>query len=239
MKMLARMAAATAVAVTVTAALAAAPNTLTEAEQAEGWRLLFDGRTLDAWQGLAKPEIAPGWKVTDGAIVITPKSKAGDIITRERFRDFEFRFEFRLTPGANSGVKYFVDPTRAQGGHGIGCEYQILDDERHPDAKVRADGSRTLAALYDLLPAAADKPVRPVGEWNEGRIVVRGARVEHWLNGTRVLAYDRGSDDFRAAVAKSKFAKIPAFGEWPEGHLLLQDHNDEVAYRNLKIRELK
>ncbi len=221
-----------------TIAAAAEPNTLSGAEKAEGWQLLFDGQSLEHWQGLAKPEIGSGWVVRDGAIVIRPKSRAGDIITRRTYRNFDFRFEFRVSPGANSGVKYFVDPGRAQGGHGIGCEYQVLDDARHPDAKLRADGSRTVASLYDVLPAAPDKPVRPPGEWNEGRIVVRGPRVEHWLNGVKVLAYERGSPAYRAAVANSKFAKIEGFGEWPEGHLLLQDHNDEVAYRNLKIRPL-
>jgi hypothetical protein len=227
-----------AVVVFVAATWAAEPNTLTDQERAEGWILLFDGKSLGAWRGIASTEVPAGWDVHDGAIRIGKATKAGDIITREKFGNFDFRFEFRLTPGANSGVKYFVDPARAQGTHGIGCEYQILDDERHPDAKARADGSRTLAALYDILPPAPNKPVRPVGEWNEGRIVVRGPKVEHWLNGVKVVEYDRSSPEFRAAVAKSKFAKMAGFGEWAEGHILLQDHNDEVHYRNLKIRRL-
>jgi len=218
--------------------LSLADNVLTPTEAAEGWRLLFDGVSMDAWKGLAKPEIAEGWKIIDGALTITAKAKAGDIITREKFRNFDFSFEFRLTEGANSGIKYFIDPARAQGGHGIGCEYQVLDDAGHKDAKVREDGSRTLASLYDVLPAAKSKRSRPIGEWNQGRIVVRGRRVEHWLNGDKVLEYERGSAPFRAAVANSKFSKIEAFGEWEEGHLLIQDHNDEVAYRNLKIRVL-
>ncbi|MCX7820000.1 MAG: DUF1080 domain-containing protein [Kiritimatiellae bacterium] len=214
------------------------PNQLTPEEQAQGWRLLFDGRSLDAWKSLHKPEIPPGWVVTNGTLTILKSSKAGDLITKERFSNFEFCFEFRLTPGANSGVKYLIDPSRAQGGHGVGPEYQVLDDQRHPDAKLRADGSRTTAALYDVLPAAKDKPLRPPGEWNEGRIVVKGRHVEHWLNGVKVLEYERGSEAFRAAVAKSKFSKMADFAEWADGHLLLQDHNDEVSYRNLKIRVL-
>jgi len=220
-------------------ALAVEPNQLSAEEQAEGWRLLFDGRSLEGWQSLNKPEIAPGWVVTNGTLTILKNSKAGDLITRERFSNFDFRFEFRLTPGANSGVKYLVDPARAQGAHGIGPEYQVLDDARHPDAKLGAAGTRTTAALYDVLPPSKDKVLRPPGEWNEGRIVVNGRHVEHWLNGVKVLEYERGSEAFRAAVAKSKFSKLPDFAEWPDGHLLLQDHNDEVSYRNLKIRRLE
>lgn len=218
---------------------AAEPNQLTPEEQAQGWRLLFDGRTLEGWQSLNKPEIAPGWVVTNGTITILKNSKAGDLITNERFSNFDFRFEFRLTPGANSGVKYLVDPARAQGSHGIGPEYQVLDDQRHPDAKLRADGSRTTAALYDVLPASKEKTLRPPGEWNEGRIVVNGRRVEHWLNGVKVLEYERGSEKFRAALTKSKFSKMPDFADWADGHLLLQDHNDGVSYRNLKVRVLE
>lgn len=218
------------------AAGAAESNTLTEKETKDGWKLLFDGRSLDAWKGLAKAEIGAGWKAADGALSIGKATKAGDIVTKDRFGDFELAFEFRLTKGANSGVKYFIDPPRAQGGHGIGCEFQVLDDDTHPDAKLGLDGNRTAGSLYDILPAAKDKKVHPIGEWNSARIVVRGARVEHWLNGHKVVAYERGSEAFRAAVARSKFSKIPGFGEWPDGHLLLQDHNDEVSYRNLKIR---
>jgi hypothetical protein len=214
-------------------------NTLTSLEIADGWKLLFDGKTLDAWKGLAKPEIGAGWKAVDGTLTIGKAAKAGDIITKDRFADFELCFEFRLTKGANSGLKYFIDPSRAQGGHGVGCEFQVLDDDNHPDAKLGRDGNRTVGSLYDILPAAKDKKVNPIGEWNAARIVVKGKHVEHWLNGAKVVDYERGSDAFRAEVAKSKFSKIAGFGEWPDGHLLLQDHNDEVAYRNLKIRALK
>lgn len=214
----------------------AADNTLTDAEKADGWKLLFDGTSLDPWQGLNRPEIGKGWQAVDGTLTITKNAKVGDLITKERFASFEFSFEFRLTKGANSGVKYFVDPARSQGGHGIGCEFQVLDDENHPDAKLGKNGSRTIGSLYDVLPAAKDKKVNPPGEWNTGRIVVKGNQVEHWLNGQKVVEYERGSDTFRAAVKESKFSKIQAFGEWKDGHILLQDHNDEVAYRNLKIK---
>ena len=221
------------------AAGAAEPNTLTAQEQKAGWVLLFDGKSLDGWQGLAKPEIGAGWTVADGTLTIGKATKAGDIITKKKFANFEFCFEFRLTTGANSGVKYLIDPKRAQGGHGVGCEFQVLDDDNHPDAKLGHDGNRKAGSLYDVIPAAKDKPVRPIGEWNSGRIVFRGAHVEHWLNGAKVVEYERGSEAFRAAVAQSKFSKIAGFGEWPDGYLLLQDHNDVVSYRNLKIRELE
>lgn len=221
------------------AAGAAEPNTLTSMEIADGWKLLFDGKSLDAWKGLAKPEIGAGWTASDGLLRIGKATKSGDIVTKDRFGNFELTFDFRLTKGANSGLKYFIDPARAQGGHGVGCEFQVLDDDNHPDAKLGRDGNRTVGSLYDVLPAAKDKKVNPIGEWNFARIVVKGRHVEHWLNGTKVLGYERGSESYRAAVSASKFAKIEGFGEWADGHLLLQDHNDEVAFRNLKIRELK
>ena len=215
-----------------------APNTLSAEETRDGWQLLFDGQSAAAWRSLAAPAFpAAGWTIRDGELTVERGGRGGDIVTVACFTNFEFRFEFRLTPGANSGVKYFIASDQT-GKAGLGCEYQLLDDARHPDAKVRADGCRKLAALYDLLPAAETKPVRPVGAWNEGRLVVRGRHVEHWLNGVKVLEYERGSDAFRAAVARSKFAKIKDFGERPDGRLLLQDHNDKVSFHNLKIRAL-
>ena len=216
-----------------------APNTLADQEVRDGWQLLFDGKTTTHWRSLAAPEFpAAGWTIRDGVLTVEPGSQGGDLVTVACYTNFDFQFEFRLTPGANSGVKYFVDAEHAKGKAGFGCEYQLLDDARHPDAKARADGSRKLAALYDILPAPDTKPVRPVGEWNQGRIVVRDRHVEHWLNGAKVLAYERGSDAFLAAVARSKFAKAKNFGERPDGHLLLQDHNDRVSFRNLKIKPL-
>jgi hypothetical protein len=171
----------------------------------------------------------------------------GDLITRERFASFELALDFRLSEGANSGIKYLVQPdlrpidangVPAARGSAIGCEYQLLDDLRHPDAKLGRDGNRTLASLYDLIPAAAGKRPNTIGEWNTARIVARAAHVEHWLNGVKVLEYERGSADFRRLVAASKYKNIPGFGEWPEGHILLQDHGDEVAFRNIRIRPL-
>jgi len=226
-------------------------NTLTAEEQAAGWRLLWDGKSTTGWRS-AKAENFPakGWEMKDGILSVLASGGAesaagGDIITRERFSQFELVLDFKLTEVANSGVKYFcqpnLDPITGTGaktttGSAIGLEYQILDDARHPDANAGRDGNRTIASLYDLIPAAATKPVNPIGEWNTARILVQGSHVEHWLNGVKVLEYERGNPAFRAAVARSKYQNIPGFGEWTDGHILLQDHGDRVSFRNLKIR---
>jgi hypothetical protein len=234
-------------------------NRLTDEESRAGWRLLWDGANEKGWRS-ATDESFPrhGWTMHDGVLTVgaptvapaKPSSESaagGDLLTRDRFSSFELRVDFRLTPGANSGIKYFVQPDLrpitatgepAAVGSAIGCEFQLLDDERHPDAKLGRDGNRTLAALYDLIPPAAGKPARPIGDWNTARIVARGAHVEHWLNGTRVLEYDRASDAFRALVQQSKYKSLPHFGEWRDGHVLLQEHGSEVSFRNVKIRVL-
>lgn len=224
-------------------------NSLTNAETAAGWRLLWDGKTPDGWRGV-KPEVFPAgkWEIVDGVLTVrSSRDQAsagrGDIITCEQFSSFELVVDFKLTPGANSGIKYLVqanlDPENRTGaGPAVGCEFQLLDDERHPDARRGRDGNRTLGSLYDLIPAAPTKNPNAVGEWNTARILVQGKRVEHWLNGEKVLEYDRGSPAFRACVAGSKFRDIPDFGEWPAGHILLQEHGDQVHFRNIKIRLL-
>ncbi len=232
---------------------AAGLNTLTEREKAEGWRLLWDGKTTRGWRS-PRTDAFPerGWQIKDGElqVVATGSSESqagGDIITHERFSDFELVVEFKLTPGCNSGIKYFVQPNldpitgtgaKAATGSAIGLEFQILDDALHPDAKLGRNGNRTLGALYDLLPPDSAKEVKPPGEWNTARIVSRGKRVEHWLNGRKILEYDRGSPEFKKAVAQSKFRNIPGFGEWPDGHILLQEHGSQVSFRNIKIRLL-
>jgi len=225
------------------------PNTLKESEMAAGWRLLWDGKSTDGWRS-AKTGMFPtnGWEIADGVLTVRETADpeaagGGNIITRERFASFELVADFQLTPGANSGIKYLVqsklDPGSQTGaGPAVGCEFQLLDDERHPDAKLGRDGNRTLGSLYDLIPAAATKRSRSIGEWNTARILVRGKHVEHWLNGQKVLEYERGSAAFRACVAHSKFSNIPDFGEWPAGHILLQEHGTRVHFRNLKIRVL-
>ncbi len=233
--------------VALAATTAAPPNTLTESEKAAGWRLLWDGKTSAGWRGVKSEKFpAQYWEIADGIFNVheanggrTPGG--GNIITLERFSSFELVADFKLTPGANSGIKYFVqsdlDPDNHTGaGPAVGCEFQLLDDQRHPDAKLGRAGNRTLGSLYDLIPPAATKQPNPIGEWNTARILVQGRHVEHWLNGQKIVEYERGSPAFRAAVARSKFKSIPAFGEWPEGHILLQEHGDQVYFRNLKIR---
>jgi hypothetical protein len=222
-----------------------APNTLTQAETQAGWRLLWDGQTSHGWRsarGASFP--GKGWEMNDGVLSVQGSDgheggQGGDIITVDKFADFELSVDFRITPGANSGIKYYVDPALNQGeGSSIGLEYQILDDARHPDAKLGRNGNRTLASLYDLYPAAASKKPHAIGEWNTARIVSRGSHVEHWLNGDKVLEYTRFTPQFRADVSASKYKIWPHFGELREGHLLLQDHGNTVSFRNIKVRVL-
>ena len=224
-------------------------NTLTDSEKSAGWRLLWDGKTTEGWRS-ARADTFPtkGWKIVEGVLIEHGSSDdadtdGGDIVTRERFSSFELVADFKITPGANSGIKYFVQSNLDRNSQTdvrptVGCEFQILDDERHPDAKLGRDGNRKLGALYDLLPASADKKANDIGEWNTARIIVRGNHVEHWLNGQRVLTYDRGSAVFRASLDQSKFKNIAGFSTWPDGHILLQDHGNQVCYRNLKLRVL-
>ena len=242
----------------------AGANTLTDAEKADGWTLLWDGKTSDGWVSAKDVSAFPakGWVMKDGTLTMRPVKGispdrqwfplppedqklggGGDIVTVKKYRDFAFSFDFRLTKGANSGVKYFVDET--QNG-GSAEEYQILENF-HPDSDKGADGNRKSASLYDIIPAHADKVLKGIGQWNTGLIVAKGAHVEHWLNGVKVLDYERGSDAFRAAVKASKYAdwgktadgRPQAWGEVPEGRILLQDHSDStVSFCNLKIKEL-
>ena len=225
-------------------------NQLTAREKTAGWRLLFDGNSADLWRS-ARSEAFPSnaWQIKDGLLTVLGKGGSdarggGDLITRERFSNFELQVDFMRTPGCNSGIKIFVQPNldpvtgqgaRASKGSAIGLEYQILDDERHPDAKLGLNGDRKLGALYDLVPAGPDKHPNPMGEWNHALIISHGHHVEHWLNGRKIVEYDRDSQAFRAAVAASKFRNIPGFGEWPDGHVLLQEHGSEVSFKNIKL----
>lgn len=222
------------------------PNNLSEYEKENGWKLLFDGSSSKGWKS-AKAETFPdhGWKIEDGTLTVLSSqgkesANGGDIITNEEYGAFDLSFSFRLTPGANSGVKYFVTLNEKTQGSAIGLEYQVLDDSLHPDAKMGRNGNRTLASLYDLIPAQKQKRfLHPVGAWNRGRIVVHpDNRVEHFLNGVKVLEYVRGSAEYRKLVAISKYKVWPDFGEAKEGHILLQDHGDEVSYRSIKLRRL-
>lgn len=222
-------------------------NELTDLEKKNGWKLLFDGKTNKGWVGAYKntfPE--KGWNINDGVLTIqksdgSESNSFGDIVTTEMYSAFDLAFDFKITEGANSGVKYFVTLSEGNKGSAIGLEYQILDDAKHPDAKQGIDGNRTLASLYDLIKANKQpRFVRKPGEWNQGRVVVYpDNRVEHYINGVKVVEYVRGSKEYRDLVAISKYKIWPNFGEAKEGRILLQDHGDEVSYKNIKIKPLK
>jgi Domain of Unknown Function (DUF1080) len=223
------------------------PNNLSAFEKSNGWKLLFDGKTSTGWKGAYKDNFPDaGWEIKDGIMkVVSSQGKeaanGGDIVTKEKFRAFDLSFEFKLTPGANSGVKYFVTLNEKNPGSAIGLEYQVLDDTLHPDAKLGIDGNRTLASLYDLIKAQkTSRFIKQPGGWNTGRIIVYpNNHVEHYLNGIKVLEYERGSQAYRDLVAISKYKVWPNFGEAKEGYILLQDHGNEVSFRSIKIRKLK
>lgn len=221
-------------------------NELSKQELANGYKLLFDGKTNNGWVGAYKSVFpTKGWVINDGLLSVLPSdggesTNGGDIVTKELFSAFDLSFEFKLTEGANSGVKYFVTLSENNKGSAIGLEYQVLDDEKHPDAKLGKDGNRTLASLYDLM--TADKKLgskRGIGVWNRGRVVVYpDNRVEHYLNGVKVLEYVRGSEAFKTLVAASKYKDWQNFGQAKQGHILLQDHGDKVSFRSIKIKKL-
>ena len=219
-------------------------NSLAPQEKSDGWKLLFDGKTTEGWRG-AKLDRFPekGWVIEDGVLKVLKgnggeSTNGGDIVTLRTYRSFILKVDFKITEGANSGIKYFVKPDMNKGeGSAIGCEFQILDDLRHPDAKLGVKGNRTLGSLYDLIPAPADKPF-DITKWNTATVIVQGNHVEHWLNGVKLLEYDRNNQMFNALVAYSKYKNWPNFGNHTEGHILLQDHGDEVWFKNVKIKEL-
>ena len=222
-------------------------NALTQEEMEDGWKLLWDGATTKGWRG-AKLEGFPeeGWIIENGVLSVLASgggeaAAGGDIVTTDMYGDFEFKVDFRISEGANSGIKYYVDTELNQGaGSSIGLEYQILDDAKHPDAKLgNHKGSRTLASLYDLIQADTTKIVNPIGSWNHARIRSENNHVEHWLNGMKVLEYERKSDTYRQLVSESKYVIWPNFGEADQGHILLQDHGHFVSFKNIKIRSLK
>jgi len=231
----------------------AEPNQLSPVDVEAGWRLLFDGTSFDGWRGLGRDEVpAEHWTIDEGAIRKVPSGEVptaadgqplegGDIMTVDTFEDFELMFEWKVAAGANSGIKYNVSEemsTSAPPVHAaLGFEYQILDDDGHPDAQNGLN--RTAAALYDLIGPAPNKQLRPVGEFNESRLVFRGGHGEHWLNGAKVLEFDLETDAFAERLAASKYQPIEGFADRRAGHIVLQDHGDEVWFRSIKIRQLE
>ena len=229
----------------------APPNALTAAERAAGWRLLFDGRTLRGWRGLGYDTVPTAhWGVVNGTIKKIASGKVpklpdgqplngGDLMTVDTFGGFELTWEWKVTPGANSGLKYNVSEElsvkEAPNHAALGFEYQILDDDRHPDGKLP---SHRAGALYDLIAPSRPTHVRPVGEWNQSKLVFRGNHGEHWLNGEKLLEFDLGTARMDSCLAKSKFRSLPWFGERRRGHIVLQDHGDEVYFKNIKVRDL-
>ena len=210
-------------------ALAEQKNVNTE----KGFTVLFDGTSTGQWMNASSGKFpVKGWVIEDGCLKHEAKGGGGDIITKGKYEEFDFRFEWKVAKGANSGVKYFIIRERGSLGH----EYQVLDDMNHPDGAKGAN--RQTAAFYDVLNPAADKPLKPVGEFNSSRILVKGNTVKHFLNGKKVLTYTLGSDKLKEAISKSKFKNLKVFGQRLPGHILLQDHGDAVWYRNIRIRDL-
>ena len=220
-------------------------NTISEREAKEGWKLLFDGKTTNGWRGAKLDKFpAKGWVVENGILKVLAgnggeSTNGGDIVTTRTYRNFILKVDFKITKGANSGIKYFVDPSMNKGaGSAIGCEFQILDDLRHPDAKLGVKGNRKLGSLYDLIPAPDNKPFN-IDQFNTAMIVVRGNHVEHWLNGVKLLEYERNNQEWNALVAYSKYKNWPNFGNLTDANILLQDHGNEVWFKNVKILELQ
>jgi Domain of Unknown Function (DUF1080) len=227
------------------------PNTLSDSEQHSGWRLLFDGRTFAGWRGLGYDSVPTAhWKIESGAIKKIANGQVprlpdgqpaagGDLMTKETFGDFEVSWQWKISPGGNSGVKYNVSEAlsmaNAPNHAALGFEYQMLDDSLAEDRKVP---SHRAAALYDLIPPNSSKSLAPVGEWNDSRVVFRGNHGEHWLNGSKVVEFDLGTPLMDSALARSKYRIIPNFAQRRSGHIVLQDHGDEVYFRNIKIRVL-
>ncbi len=199
------------------------------------WEVLFDGISTASWRAYRGKDFpAKGWKVEDGALRVMAKGGGGDLVTREQYGDFELAFEWKVSPGANSGVMYRVREDRGAP-YETGPEYQVLDDAKHADGR---NPKTSASALYALVAANAKKQLKPVGEWNEGRIVVKGSKVEHWLNGAQVVAIDVDGPEAKELISKSKFKDWPGFARQPSGHICLQDHGDDAWFRNLRIRRL-
>lgn len=212
-------------------------NTLSPAEKKAGWVLLFDGKAITHWRGFKKDQVPDSWQVEDGAIALTGKG-GGDLITRNQYENYEFTVDWKISEGGNSGIIYNVsEDAQYKATYHTGPEMQVLDNDRHPDAKMGKNGNRQAGANYDLIPLSTPA-VKPVGQWNTAKVVVNKGQVEHWLNGKKVVTYQLGSPEWEALVKGSKFASMPGYGRIKKGHIALQDHGDKVWYKNIKIRPL-
>ena len=210
-------------------------NTLTPKEKKQGWVLLFDGVSSNGWTTSAGKPAPAGWEVKNGCISTLKGGKGGDLITAAEYSDFDFSVDYNIEPGSNSGIKYFY--TKYETGGNLGMEYQILDDKLAEDNKKE---NHLCGSFYDVLPAVAGtKKVNPPGEWNTVRIVSKDKKVQHWINGVKILEFTRGDKAYTDGVALSKFNKtVPAFGMVPKGHILLQEHGGVVSFKNIKIKTL-
>ena len=222
-------------------------NALTENEMRKGWRLLWNGNSMEGWEAVkTNSDVDKLWVIDDGILTINGGSsplKRTDIVTKEAFSNFELIVDFKITDKANSGIKYLLLPDQLEKGNAIGLEFQILDDNLHPDADKGVNGNRKVGSLYDLIPAEnlSEKSNRNKrffkSQWNRAKIVVKDNRVEHWLNNVKIVEYDRKSPAFRALIDKSKYADYDDFGQLERGRIVLQDHGDTVHFKNIKIRE--
>jgi hypothetical protein len=211
------------------------PNTLTAKERDAGWKLLFDGKTTEGWRQFKGKKVPERWEVVDGTLACRPESGkgGGDIITNDQFDNFELRLDWKIASGGNSGIMYHVTEDGSAPWE-TGPEYQLLDNAKHPDGKSPFTSAASCYALY----APSKDMTKPVGEWNQTRLVIKGNKVEHWLNGEKVVSYELGSEDWDKKVAHSKFKSMPRFGKEAKGHIDLQDHGDEIAFRNIKVLPL-
>ena len=212
-------------------------NILTSEQHAQGWKLLFDGKTTAGWHNFNKSDVSPLWKVEDGSLLMSARG-AGDLVTNDEFEDFELELEWKLSEGGNSGIFYGVkEEPKYETPWLTGLEMQILDDDKHPDAKQGKDGNRKAGSLYDLIAAKGKKP-NPIGQWNQVKIVKKKGKVQHFLNGSKIVEFDMDSPAFAELVKNSKFVKMPDFAKFRKGHLALQDHGDPVWFRNIRIKTL-
>ncbi len=215
------------------------PNTLSKSELKQGVKLLWDGKTTAGWRGAALDKFPEKeWAIREGVLFVEPikDAHAGDIVTTEAYSNFELSIDFKLAEGSNSGIKYFIDPALPRSS--LGLEYQLIDDDKHADAKQGREGNRTLASLYDMIPVPKTKPVHKIGEWHTAKIVSKGNHTEHWLNGVKLFEFERNSDEYKRLIAISKYKDLPNFGISEKGRILLQNHGDKVFFRNIKIKSL-